>query len=84
MDLTVEIFAYVAGALTCGEVPRFGTREWAELDDADPAKQAAVVRAALAHWGAEQLAMDAMVQASHAISEAGDWGAVAYRVRAGQ
>jgi hypothetical protein len=72
-------YDYVTPALTCGPVPTFGTAEWVALADDDPAKQAAVVRAALAHWGATQAQADNHVQASHAISGAHDWAGLAAR-----
>ena len=78
-EVATGIFQYVREALTCGRVPRFGTAEWVELDDADPAKHAAVVRAALAHWTATQVAAANQVQASQAISASHDWAGQATR-----
>ena len=79
-EVAAEIYRYTAQALTCGgRVPRFGSPEWAALDDADPAKHAAVVRAALAHWGACQVEAQNHMQASLAISKAHDWAGEATR-----
>jgi hypothetical protein len=78
-DVAAAIYSYTAEALTCGRVPVFGSVEWVELADDDPAKQAAVVRAALAHWSASLVAGEAQVQASHAISAAYDWRGLACR-----
>lgn len=67
-EVAEALLAYVAPALACGRVPTFGSAEWVALGDEDPAKHAAVVRAALAHWGTAQLAQQAHMEASQAIA----------------
>lgn len=47
---TFERIAAVAAAVADREVPVFGSREWVELGDDDPAKAAAVVEAARRWW----------------------------------
>lgn len=67
-EVAAALFAYVAPALACGRVPAFGSAEWVELAEDDPAKHAAMVRAALAHWGTAQLAQQAHMEASRRIA----------------
>jgi hypothetical protein len=67
-EVAAALYHYVTPALACGRVPTFGTAEWVALGEDDPAKHAAVVRAALAHWGAALAAQQAHVQASQAIA----------------
>ena len=67
-EVAEAIYRYSSPALTCGRVPTFGSAEWVELADDDPAKRAAVVRAALAHREAALAAQRAHMEASHAIS----------------
>lgn len=79
LEVIEAIYRYISPALTCGRVPVFGSAEWAMLGDDDPAKHAAVVRAALAHWNTAQVEAENRVQASHAISAAYDWAGEANR-----
>lgn len=67
-EVAEAIYHYSSAALTCGRVPTFGSAEWVELANNDPAKHAAVVRAALAHREAALGAQRAHMEASHAIS----------------
>jgi hypothetical protein len=64
------LYRYITPALTCGRVPTFGSAEWVELDEDDPAKQAAVVRAALVGWTVELDRQHTHLEASHAVAAA--------------
>jgi hypothetical protein len=46
-----KLLERVSPYLLSGPAPTFGSREWTELDPADPRWTAATVRAALAWWG---------------------------------
>jgi hypothetical protein len=66
------ILRYSSKALKMGDVPKFGSAQWAQLSNDDPKKWAAVIRAALAHWNLDSEA-EAYAQASRAISKGHDW-----------
>lgn len=61
--------------------PYPGTAQWIALSDHDPAKFAAVLLAGALWSLAESTRQDAEREASHAVSAAADWTAVARRVR---
>lgn len=61
-----------------------GTPAWCELNDSDPAKWQAVLWAAV-WWAVDQDArQEAQIEASHTISAAADWSAIAQRTRNGR
>jgi hypothetical protein len=61
--------------------PYPGTPAWITLSDHDPAKLAAVLLAGALRSLNESARQDAEREASHAVSTAADWTAVARRVR---
>lgn len=61
--------------------PAAGTPAWCALDDTDPAKWAAVLDAAR-HWALRvETCQAAECEASHDVSAAADWSAIARSVR---
>lgn len=60
-----------------GAWPMAGTPEWCDLPDSDPAKTAALFEAASHHALRIETAQELRAQASHDISEAADWSAIA-------
>ncbi|MDZ7884748.1 MAG: DUF2742 domain-containing protein [Mycobacterium sp.] len=62
--------------------PVAGTLTWQQLDDTDPTKWAAVLD--IARYGTLhlQLRQEALTQASHDVSAAADWPAIARALRA--
>jgi hypothetical protein len=65
----------------CGVWPAAGTPAWCDLPDDDPAKLAALLDAAQ-HWALRvETCQQAQCEASHDISAAYDWGAIARRLR---
>jgi hypothetical protein len=72
-EILQAILNYSQESLKMGDVPKFGSGRWAQLRDDDPAKYAAVIRAALAYWNVETQQTEARAQASRAISKALDW-----------
>ncbi|WP_373199835.1 DUF2742 domain-containing protein [Mycobacterium marinum] len=77
-----EVHTHVAPVLAAaGSWPMVGTPAWCQLDDTDPAKLAAV-RDAAQHWALRvETCQQAMAAASHEVSAADDWGAVARSAR---
>lgn len=79
-EALAELHRWTTEALSAADVPIFGSVQWCGLDDDDPAKTYAAVRAALAWWvdqdRAAAEATEDHVSASHAISAALDWSAV--------
>jgi len=64
-----------------GAWPTAGTPEWCALPDGDPAKTAALLDAAR-HWVLRvETCQAAECEASHAISAAADWRAVAGKIK---
>jgi hypothetical protein len=60
-----------------GPLPMVGSPEWCDLDDADPRRVAALFDAAQ-HWALRvETCQTALAEASHAISGAADWSAIA-------
>lgn len=79
LEVVAKLHRWTTIAMRATNVPVFGSARWCALDDEDPAKTHAAVRAALAWWveqdrAAEQAAAD-HVAASHAISATLDWTA---------
>jgi hypothetical protein len=72
-EILEAILRYSNEALKMGDVPTFGSARWSQLSDDNPAKSAAVIRAALAHWNFETQQAEAHAQASRAISKAHNW-----------
>lgn len=72
LEVAQALYHFMTPAMKLGDVPRFGTAEWVELADEDPRKYAAVIRAAMAHWGAALAAQQAHMEASQAIAAAED------------
>jgi len=68
-EVAEALYHYITPALRMTGVPMFGTAEWVALDETDPRKNAAVIRAAMATWGARLAAQQAHVDASQAIAE---------------
>jgi uncharacterized protein DUF2742 len=63
-----------------GSWPTVGTPEWCELDDTDPRKIAALFDAAQ-HWALRvETCQQSRAEASHAISAAEDWSAIATEI----
>lgn len=63
-----------------GAWPMVGTTAWSDLADDDPAKLAALLDAAQ-HWALRvDTCQEAMAEASRAVSQAADWGAIAQRM----
>jgi hypothetical protein len=77
-----EVHLFVASYLDAvGSWPMAGTPEWCELDDSDPRKRAALLDAAR-HWALRvETSQQAECEASHDISAAADWSAIAQRVK---
>jgi hypothetical protein len=75
-----EVHSYVAPLLEAvGSWPTVGTPAWCDLVDDDPRKLAALLDASR-HWALRvETCQTAQIQASHAISAAADWSAIAYR-----
>lgn len=69
-EILAAIHRYVAPAMTAGPLPEFGSARWAALDDDDPAKAHAVIRAALAHHNQQLTEDEAHVQVSRDLSAA--------------
>lgn len=78
-EVAEAVLAFATSSLTCGRVPRFASPEWVMLPDDDPAKKAAVVRAALAWWGRQLLEGEEHVEVSSAVSGGYDWSKQANR-----
>jgi hypothetical protein len=75
-----DVHLFVAPYLT-GTWPLVGTPEWCALANDDPRKWVALLDAAR-HWALRlETCQEAECQASHAISAAADWSAIAQRVR---
>lgn len=76
-----ELYRWTTPAMAAAAIPIFGSAAWCALDDEDPAKVFAAVRAALAWWMEQERALTeaaaAQVQASHAISASLNWAATA-------
>lgn len=68
LEVAQALYHYITPAMKLADVPRFGTAEWVSLDEDDPRRQAAVIRAAMAHWGAALAAQQAHMEASQAIA----------------
>jgi uncharacterized protein DUF2742 len=64
-----------------GSWPIAGTPEWCALDDDDPAKLAALFDAARHHALRVETCQQQLAQASHDISAAADWPAIATEIR---
>jgi hypothetical protein len=77
-----EVHLFVASHLDAvGSWPMAGTPAWCSLDDSDPGKLAALLDGAR-HWALRvQTCQEAECEASHAISAAADWRAIAQRVK---
>jgi hypothetical protein len=76
-----EFTEHVKGALGVQVWPTVGTPAWCALPDDDPVKWAAVADAAQ-HWALRvEESQRAECQASHAISAAADWSAIAIDVQ---
>jgi Protein of unknown function (DUF2742) len=73
-----SVHEHVAPTLArVGSWPMVGTPEWCDLDDDDERKTAALLDAAQ-HWALRvETTQVAMAEASHEISAAADWTAVA-------
>jgi hypothetical protein len=64
-----------------GDWPMAGTQAWFDLDDSDPRKMAALLDAAQ-HWVLRvETCQQARAEASHDISAATDWAAIAHEIR---
>lgn len=77
-----DVHEYVQPLLTgTGSWPMVGTPEWCDLADDDPAKRAAIFDAAQ-HWALRiETSQAATAEASHDISTAADWPAIAQHIR---
>jgi hypothetical protein len=77
-----EVHSWVQPYLdAAGSWPMAGTPEWVALPDDHPAKIAALFDAAQ-HWALRvETCQVAECEASHAISAAADWSAIATRIR---
>jgi hypothetical protein len=63
-----------------GSLPMAGTPEWCDLDDTDPRKAVALLDAAQ-HWSLRvETCQHAHAQASHAVSAAANWSAIATEI----
>jgi hypothetical protein len=73
-----DVHEYVTAVLEhTGPYPMSGTPAWCALPDDDPAKTAALLDAAQ-HWALRvETCQQAECEASHAISAAADWAAIA-------
>lgn len=73
-----DVHEHVAPFLeAAGSWPMAGTPEWCALDDSDPVKLAAIYDAAR-HWALRlETCQVAQCEASHEISSAADWAAIA-------
>jgi hypothetical protein len=76
-----ELYRWTTPAMAATAIPIFGSAAWCALEDKDPAKVFAAVRAALAWWMEQDRALTeaaaAQVQASHAVSASLNWSATA-------
>jgi hypothetical protein len=79
-EALAEMYRWTTEALSAPDPPIFGSARWCALDDDDPAKTCAAVRAALAWWVEQDRvaaeSAQAHVAASHAIAASLDWSAV--------
>lgn len=76
-----SVHVFVADRLErVGDWPMAGTPAWCALDDADPAKWAALLDAAQ-HWALRlETCQEARADASRAVSGALDWSALAHEI----
>jgi Protein of unknown function (DUF2742) len=66
---------------TAGHYPAAGTPAWCELADGDRRKWAALLDDAQHHALRKETAQEQHAQASHDVSDAADWSAIAQRKR---
>lgn len=74
----------VVAQANCGPLPIAGTPGWCAMSDGDPRKLIALAVAGEHHVLRTEAAQTAMAEASHEISTAADWSALARRIQTGR
>ena len=80
-SMSMSMWTRILKVLGIHAYPAAGTPAWCGLDDCDPVKLAGVLDYGQHHALRVETAQEASCQASHAISGARDWAAVAKRVQ---